>query len=589
MRLLGWISLLIYLACDLGHFQLSEKAYLLSPKSTFILPQQQKESAFLANLKALELIKEKVIHFRGKRPEELKQKITLLLKTPPTNREEYLRGRKMFSWWRFYYDWFGLYNEELSESFLSEKIKQFETNYFSRLPEDLFSYRLKEKPIWGIETPQEAEKTKSLEQIEAISKEKERVKAVVSRDEEIWNNVAASATKINDWLMSEGVLTKSLHLVHGLSIEEIKKAIDSNNIHVKIYPEARGGFKYVLRITVTVNNKPYLFALDGYHSQSKVVNMDREISTLNLSYRPYNVPAVGEINTQDEFWLEEFIEGKHPIDFIMWYEERYANLSEEQKRNSNSVEEMLKEIQLRSATQFLLHYLQDLATTTSIMDPHQGNIKITWVESNQQINLKEVNLFDIGDLDTTTKLKPVIIDVGSLEPVASEVWFYFKYIYGYYYKTLPRQIKGRLPSTSIVKVTKLDFLNSFLSTKGLKEEEQILLISSIMQHIQEKETNDLEAQKFYQDLENDLILKAEAQIKEGGTLEKWTFILSVASKENSFKLYSRVNDLLEKLAQQTVSAKTRQIASKNYLERTGRMPSHLFHFTSSPTELERAL
>ena len=574
MRYLGWLaSLFIYFFCswnpDTFFFQ------SLAPKSLFVVLEDQKKSDFSQVLSQLEELKKQTP--RGKRPEGLKEKMALLSQKTPVNREEYLQGRKMFGWWLFYYDWFKLYNNELSEAFLSVKSKQLEENYFLRFSSEILNFSLKTEPTWDLKRIREiwdtAIKNKDMNTIN------------------IWEKVLSSRKTIEEWLMSEGVLTKSLHLVHGLSAEELKRAIEvKEKIRVELSPEAKGGFKYVIQVKVWLNEKDepdYSFALDGYHSS--VANMNREINTLNLSYRPYRVPVLGEVNITAQLWLEEFIFGKHPISFIQWYaKDEYGK----NRFSSDEVAAMWKEIQLRAATQFLLHYVQDLAMTTSIMDPYNGNIKLTWTESQEkQIDLGEVKIFDIGDLDTTTQFKPVIVDVGSLDPVAGEVWFYFKFIYNYYYKSLSKTVKEKLPEVPFLEVTRIEFLNLFLDKKELTEEEQLFFVASLMKYLKEdmklvQSKEDEASRKFYNDLENDLVLKAEEQIKETGS---WDYILALAKKENSQKLFDKANELLKKLAQSASSLPLRQKANDIYLERTGQKAAELPDFKSPRREFEIAI
>ncbi len=560
MRQMGRrIGLYFYLFCSLSVASMPVFQNL-SPKSFFASQEEQKKSNFQQILSQLEQLKKQTA--RGKEPEGLKAKIEALAQSMPANREEYLLGRKMFAWWLFYFDWFHLYNEDLSEAFLSLRNKQFEEKYFSSFPEEILNFGLEIKPIWSKER---------MKEIVALARKNKDKRTIT-----IWKQVLSSRTTIEKWLMSKGVVTKSLHLVHGLSAEEIKKAIDSEEkITVELYPESKGGFKYVIQVKMALNKKNYSFALDGYHLPGAADNMEREINTLNLLYGP-RVPVVGEVSSTNKLWLEEFIFGKHPIDFVKYY----AFLKDEQGKNrfnSQEVALIWKDIQLRAATQFLLLFLKDFAMTTSILDPHERNIKLTWKESQEkQIDLEELKIFDIGVLDKNTQLKTSIVDVGTVDTMYQEVWSYFNFIYLYYYEILPREIKRQVPDVSFSDLTKIEFLNLFLKAQEFTEDDRAFFVSSIMKYLKEKTviqhpTNEMK--KFYLDLENSLIILAQEQIKENGSVkelqQKWNYVLSLAIETNSPKLFDRVNELLKNLVQNAASFQTRQLANDIYRERTG--------------------
>lgn len=102
--------------------------------------------------------------------------------------------------------------------------------------------------------------------------------------------------------------------------------------------------------------------------------------------------------------------------------------------------------------------------------------------------------------------------------------------------------------------------------------------------VQPKE--DEESRKFYRDLESDLVLKAEEQIKETGS---WDYILALAKKENSQKLFDKANELLKKLAQSGSSLQLRQKANDIYFEKTGQKAAELLDFKPPRRELEIAI
>lgn len=565
-----WI---LFLVLSFSPYTGGDRTDLLAPQSSVVFGQEV-SSVFNQYLIKLEELKQEVL--AGKRPEKesFKTLIEAFVEVRAKNRDEFLQGRKMLGWWLYYAHHFELFTLRYYIDVLEKANEVFEEKYFSQIPEEVFYSGALFEPEW---------------------------------DEQVWDDsnlhsvfvliyqVAARRELIHNWLIQDGVMVKALHLIHGVSYEEIQKAIDENDIFVDINPEGHGAFKYVLKVKVTLGGKDFFFAFNGFQPSSGGLKFENELNALNLLTGP-RVPLLGAVNLEEKVWLEEYIFGRHPVDFVV----HYASLKDENDQKLYSSEDIAaiwKSVQTKAANQYLKLFLKDFGATTFVADPHLLNVKVTWSESQRsQIDLAEIKVFDLGNLDRPQRLRSVIVDVGTLEMLTSQnAWFHFETVYNHNIEVAQDALRLKLPEISFNRLpSKFEFFQNFYQDPELTDQDRQKLLLLLMPYLQNYQSSMLlfgrkkESLKdnskivFYKKLEEFLYKRADREIfsylnqrkafsrqEIQKIKETWEPLLILAHPKNSEILTSDVDGMLQILAESAASYQIRTLANQLHFERTG--------------------
>lgn len=534
----------------------------------------------------------------------LKERILELANLKANNLEEFRRGRKLLSWWLFYGK--NQYPSTFYLGVLEKGLSLFEQNFFSTLPKELLNFKPQNLPEWS---------------------------------EEMWNNLYLQSDfrklyqnpeqkgQIDQWLMTEGVLIKSLYLIFGVSLQELNKAIQTpEGFQVKLYPKGGiGGWKYVFQVEVILNGKSYYMAFNGFRDiVKKEDDMEREINTLNMLYSK-KVPVFGTASYKHNhrFWLEEYIHGDHLVEFVL----HHASLKNEKGENAYTPDDILKiwrKIQVLAAKQFISIFLHEFSGTHLIKDPLLPNIKATWrFDQENQIQLEELKIYDVGAVTVSKPIETVVVDVGSIKTVsAAEAWDHFDVIYTNYFVNAEGEVRKQLPATLETSdelnfsnvPTLIQFLEILLEDKDLSAQEKFVLVSLLLRglnakrselefyNIDEEIINGREDMKFLNQIENYLLNEAKhlilsfvdlseepdpARIEQ--TREEWQYLLQVSSAQNSKRLFKDINGILEILMNEAKSVKIRQLAREIHNKRTNQNRPQIKIEALPPASLESAI
>ncbi len=573
------------------------RALLLAPHSEVAVSANQREFEFL--LEQNNRLKKQILSSDATVLSDVVVKqIRQMGRFQPVNREQYIALRGALSWWLFFENEVAKVVPDQYKRKILVALNSLEKSFDSLFTEKLQESTLRNPPIWDEKSFSKGIYLEAYDQKETI----------------------------NQWLAEKGRLAKALHIVHGIPITELQKAFELEAVQVRVFSKGFGSFKYVLKVEVQINHKPYYLALKKVYASRQEQSDEsvlREISATNMNYQ-FGLPIIGTSSVKKRIWLDEYILGDDLDKFVLKL--AAYGFSPEQ------ILQQWQQLQKEAAKKFILLCVRGFSGLYYVDDPHTGNIMAYWpaLQEKQldpdQLKLNQIrlSLMDVGSLGTTFQyfknlpVNTAIVDVGRTQAVEESMAAFFRVTYNELFVDSQDKVLALLPAlSSLTPPTRLELVKEVLDEFTL--DEKVIFISALLQGLPQemsyvdrlisnsillKRSNDLaEARAIKNELEKvkEFLLKSISdEIKNlavelarvhgepsSNLLERWNYVLALAQKKNDLQRFEMLNRMLEFLvANEVVSLPIRRLAAQSYKTRTGKDLRYKIDISSPRTTLQ---
>ncbi len=436
---------------------------LLAPRSEVAVAANQRELEAL--LKQNNRLKKQV--FSADKKNLLNEVLELLQQLGHFqlhDREQYILLRGALSWWLFFHkDVCAVAEEPYSRAVTLRALNSLEKSLETIFPEFLQESTLSITPVWNKEN---------------FSKE-------------VFLQAYEQKEKINQWLVSEGRLAKALHIVKGISIKKLESAFKSNQVQVHVFSKRHGDYKYVLKLEIKIEGKPYYLALKKVYVSKKKQSDEsvlREIAAVNMNHLQ-GLPIIGVASAKERIWLDDYILGYNLDEFVFELESR-----------GFSAQQILmtwQQLQKEGAKKFILLCLRGFSGRYYVDDPHTGNIMAYWptLQEHQldpdQFDLSQIELAvtDVGKLNAVfpsfedLPVKTTVVDVGRTQAVKnSKIASFFSVTYSKLFEASQEKLLVLLPLIPFSDpLTRVEFVQEILNELSL--DEKVVFIAALLQGV----------------------------------------------------------------------------------------------------------